>query len=103
MCLAEDESGANGRLGDEQILDRLIENIHDHTGHAYKEKGLIPVRHAARIIRSVWRDMEDQLAEELRMHMNLRDAVRQAAIDYNTAPLRPRTRTIRVKTDVDAA
>jgi hypothetical protein len=103
MHLTEDESGANGRLGDEGILDRLVANIHEQTGHKYVETGAIPVRHAARIIWSVWRDMQDQLDEETRMHVNLRDAVRQAAIDFNTTPPRPRARIIPVKFDDDAA
>jgi hypothetical protein len=103
MCLTEDESGANGKLGDQEIMDRLAANIHEQTGHKYAETGTIPVRLVARIVRCVWRDMQDQLDEETRMHVNLRDAVRQAAIDFNTTPPKPRARIIPGKFDDDAA
>ena len=43
LSLNEDVYGANGDLDDFEIKERLIENIHNATGYAYAETGLVLV------------------------------------------------------------
>jgi hypothetical protein len=63
--LDEDVYGANGDLDEFEIDERLIENIHEWTGHQYFRTGVMPVWHAARMVRSVWEYMDRKHMEEI--------------------------------------
>jgi hypothetical protein len=65
LGLDEDVYGANGDLDEVQITERVIENIHDFTGDSYREAGLIPVAHVARLIQSVWEYMDRKRLDEI--------------------------------------
>jgi hypothetical protein len=65
LSLDEDVYGANGDLDDVEIKRRLIENIHARTDYAYAESELMPVWHAADLIKSVWAYIDRKYMELL--------------------------------------
>jgi hypothetical protein len=68
LCLDEDVYCANGDLDDEEIETRVIENIHEATGHRYADGGYIPsipLRTAARLIISVWQSKDRDYMQAL--------------------------------------
>lgn len=63
LGLNEDVYGASGDFNEDQIKQRLIENIHRVTDYQYAASphaasGLIPVWRVADLIRSVWEYMD---------------------------------------------
>jgi hypothetical protein len=64
LCLGENVHGANGDLDAEQIRERLVEDIHEHTDYYYAGTGLVPIERVAGIVLSIWRYMDDQINQE---------------------------------------
>jgi hypothetical protein len=65
LGLDEDVYGANGNLDEIQILERLIRNVHNHTGHQYAQTGMIPVGAVAALVRSVWEYKVREVMEQM--------------------------------------
>jgi hypothetical protein len=64
LRLSEDVYGASGDLSEDEIFDRLIENIHMDTDYAYRDKGM-PVHLVASLLKSMWRYMDENEKELL--------------------------------------
>jgi hypothetical protein len=76
LSLDEDIYGANGDLDDQEIAERLIENIHRATDYRYFTGAMVPIGTVASLIRNVW-EYKD------RKYMNLicTNAEREAALE----------------------
>jgi hypothetical protein len=64
LQLAEDVYGSNGDLNDEEIMERLMEAVFNHTESSSRETG-VPLRTVASLIRSVWEYMDRKYMDQL--------------------------------------
>jgi hypothetical protein len=65
LALGLDDDVYHWDRDESEINERLIENIHQQTGHQYFRSGMMPVGAAANLIRSMWEYMDRKLMAEI--------------------------------------